>query len=191
MIDSSDVLGVLHVVYTIYTVIIISLFAWFGFRLRGGQAKGWVRPRVFYAYIGLLVLVGVFIHVLTFNVIPWVPDDIKRDSIEPDRTIHIDIAEHKFILPADKLVIECGKKILFDVDSRDLTYGFGLVRKDESLVFQIQVVPGSKNTLLWEFHKNGIYSIRSTEYSGPAGALMKVPDAVEVIGCTENDKRSS
>ena len=191
MLDSSDVLGALHVVYTIYAVIIISIFAWFGFRLRGGKAAGLVRPRVFYAYIGMLVVVGVFIHVLTFNVIPWVPTDLKRGSVEPEQTFHIDIADHKFILPADKLVVECGKKVLFDVDSKDLTYGFGLVRKDESLVFQIQVVPGSRNTLLWEFHKNGIYSIRSTEYSGPAGAFMKVMDAVEVVGCADTDERSS
>ena len=52
---------------------------------------------------------------------------------------------------------------------RDLTYGFGLFRPDNSMVFQMQVVPGHRNDILWQFDRPGVYTIRSTEYSGPAG----------------------
>ena len=191
MLDSVDVLSALHVVYTVYAVAIILLFGWLAFKLTGGKPKGLLSPKMFYSYIALLVFVGVTIHILTFNTIPWVPSDLKRGEIKPDQTFHIEVANHKFILPQDKLTIECGKTVLFDIDSKDLTYGFGLVRHDESLVFQIQVVPGSKNTLLWQFHKNGTYNIRSTEYSGPKGAAMKVEGAVEVVGCKDTDPRAS
>ncbi len=191
MLDSTDVLSALHLVYTIYSVAIISLFGWLAYKLTGGKPKGLMKPKLFYSYIALLVFVGVTIHILTFNTIPWVANDLKRHEIKPDQTFHIEMADHKFILPEKKLEIQCGKTVLFDVDSKDLTYGFGLVRKDESLVFQIQVVPGSSNTLLWQFYKNGIYSIKSTEYSGPQGAFMKVEGAVEVTGCKDTDKRAS
>ena len=71
--------------------------------------------------------------------------------------------------------------VLFNVDSKDLTYGFGLFRKDNSMLFQMQVVPGHKNDILWQFDKPGIYTIRSTEYSGPRGVHMILKDAVEVV----------
>jgi cytochrome c oxidase subunit 2 len=74
-----------------------------------------------------------------------------------------------------------GDLVLFDVKSNDLTYGFGLFRKDNSMLFQMQVVPGHRNDILWRFEKPGVYTIRSTEYSGPKGAEMVVADAVEVV----------
>jgi cytochrome c oxidase subunit 2 len=49
------------------------------------------------------------------------------------------------------------------------------------MVFQMQVVPGHRNEILWQFANPGTYSIRSTEYSGPKGAFMEVKDAVEVV----------
>jgi cytochrome c oxidase subunit 2 len=72
--------------------------------------------------------------------------------------------------------------VLFDVTSNDLTYGFGLFRQDHSMVFQMQVVPGHRNDILWRFEKPGLYSIRSTEYSGPKGTDMILENAVEVGG---------
>jgi cytochrome c oxidase subunit 2 len=48
------------------------------------------------------------------------------------------------------------------------------------MVFQMQVVPGHRNDLLWQFGETGVFDIRSTEYSGPAGALMHEKDVVEV-----------
>ena len=77
-----------------------------------------------------------------------------------------------------------------DVTSKDLTYGFGIFRQDHTLVTQMQVVPDSRNDLMWKFGKNGTYYIRSTEYSGPKGAHMFVEDAVVVSGCDVDDTRS-
>jgi cytochrome c oxidase subunit 2 len=84
-------------------------------------------------------------------------------------------------MPSEKLVIKVNEKVLFDVRSEDLTYGFGLFRSDNSMLFQMQVVPGHKNDLLWKFDREGVYTIRSTEYSGPKGIFMILKDAVVVI----------
>jgi cytochrome c oxidase subunit 2 len=48
------------------------------------------------------------------------------------------------------------------------------------MVFQMQVLPGHNNDILWQFDRPGVYSIRSTEYSGPAGVFMVEKDVVEV-----------
>ena len=191
MADSIDVLLTTKIIYSIYAIIIISLFAWFAFRLKSNaKSTFFSRPGLFYSYIGLLVFIGVSLHILTFKKIPWVSIDLKRDQITVSKTFKIVAENHKFILPSDKLTINCSEFVKFDVDSKDWTYGFGLIRKNHSLVMQMQVVPGSKNELVWKFHKNGIYSIKSTEYSGPKGVFMGVKDAVEVVGCKENDKFS-
>jgi len=49
------------------------------------------------------------------------------------------------------------------------------------MVMQMQVVPGHKNDILWKFNKPGVYTIRSTEYSGPKGIAMVEKDVVEVV----------
>lgn len=187
MADSIDVLGTLKLVYTIYALIAISLIGWFGMRVtQEGRNEG-AKPVVFYSYIGVLVVIGTGLHFLTFNVVPWVSIDLDRANLQAHKTYHITYKEHT-ITPAEMpMRVECGKKVVFDVTSEDLTYGFGIFRQNHTLVTQMQVVPGSRNDLMWEFHKNGTYYIRSTEYSGPKGAHMVVKDAVIVSGCSEDD----
>ena len=191
MVDSVDVLNMLKLVYTLYTLAVISLIAWFAFGLVNPQGKPRiVKPSTFYSYVGVLITVGVAIHIVTFNKIPWVKIDFKRDSIIPDQTVNITVKDHKFILPSDKINLKCNEYILFDVVSEDLTYGFGIFRQNNSMVTQMQVVPGSRNDLMWRFHKNGVYHLRSTEYSGPKGVHMYIKDVFEVTGCDEDDKYS-
>ena len=79
------------------------------------------------------------------------------------------------------MVIEVGEIVEFDVTSKDLTYGFGVFREDQSMLFQMQVVPGHRNDILWKFLKPGVFTIRSTEYSGPKGVAMVVENAIEVV----------
>jgi cytochrome c oxidase subunit 2 len=49
------------------------------------------------------------------------------------------------------------------------------------MLFQMQVVPGHRNDVLWHFDRPGVFTIRSTEYSGPKGVYMIVKNAVEVV----------
>ena len=64
--------------------------------------------------------------------------------------------------------------------TEDLTYGFGVFRADDTMVFQMQVVPGHKNQVLWVFTEPGTFGIRSTEYSGPKGVGMVLDNVLEV-----------
>ncbi|MFH0842855.1 MAG: cytochrome C oxidase subunit II [Bacteroidota bacterium] len=181
MVDSKMVLTGQTLAYTLYCLVIILLVAWFAFKItRQGTGKG-VRPVLFYSFVGLLTVIGVSLHIVTYNTIPWAKMDLTRSEITPDKTFSITVKDHQFIMPSEKLVINVGDKVLFDVRSEDLTYGFGLFRKDNSMLFQMQVVPGHKNDLLWQFDRENVYTIRSTEYSGPKGVFMILRDAVEVV----------
>jgi len=179
-VDSSLVLWGQTLAYTLYAVAIMAVVGWFALRVtQEGRAR--VKNAVFYSFAAFLVVCGVSLHVLTYKTIPWAPLDLNRAGIAPDRTFSITAARHRFTLPAPRLTAQCGEKVRFDVRSDDLTYGFGLFRKDHSMVFQMQVLPGHVNDVLWVFDRPGVYTIRSTEYSGPAGVGMIVPDAVEIV----------
>lgn len=181
MIDSSDVFSLLKVVYVIYVAIVFSLV---GMYTLGLTAKKKINPGFtvpFYGWLTLLVCVGVGIHLYTFHKIPWVKWDISRNSIKVDKEFDIAMANYEYKLPEKQMVIQKGDTVRFNVESKDLTYGFGLFRDNGTMVFQMQVVPGQKNDLVWKFDKPGNFSIRSTEYSGPRGAELLAKDVVTVL----------
>jgi cytochrome c oxidase subunit 2 len=185
MVDSALVLKGQAIAYTLYVLAILAVMGWFAWRVTQPSPSTVVRPGWFYAFVGLLVAAGVTLHIATYHTIPWKALDMNRADIRPDKVFDIGVAAHGFRLPADKLRIECNDKVLFNVTSNDLTYGFGVFRQDRSMLFQMQVIPGHRNDILWQFDRPGVYTIRSTEYSGPAGVDMKVPDAV-VVSCDRN-----
>jgi cytochrome c oxidase subunit II len=138
----------------------------------------------------MLVILGVSLHIITYNTIPWTPMDLNRASITPDKVFDITVENHRFTLPSEKMQMMCEEKVLFNVTSNDLTYGFGVFRQDNSMVFQMQVVPGHKNDVLWQFTEPGLYTIRSTEYSGPAGYKMIEKNVIEVLPSVEPSNNS-
>jgi len=180
MVDSALVLKGQTIAYTCYTIVIMLVMAWFALRVtRPGKSK--VNPALFYTFVGFLTVLGVSLHIITYNTIPWSEMDLNRHEITADQSFAIDVANHAFILPEEKMVIEVGQIVEFDVTSKDLTYGFGVFREDQSMLFQMQVVPGHRNDILWKFLKPGLYTIRSTEYSGPKGVAMVEENVIEVV----------
>jgi len=180
MVDSNMVLTGQTVAYTLYALAIMSVVGWFAYRVtKNGKGKE-IKPALFYAFVGFLVVTGVSLHIITRETIPWKPLDLNRSEIKADKTFNISIVKHKFVLPAEKMIIKKGEIVGFNVISDDLTYGFGLFRADNSMLFQMQVLPGYVNDILWHFDRPGIYTIRSTEYSGPKGIGMIEKNAVEV-----------
>ncbi|MEN8201560.1 MAG: cytochrome C oxidase subunit II [Bacteroidota bacterium] len=180
MVDSALVLKGQTIAYTCYSLVIILVMAWFALRITK-PGKSTVKPALFYTFVGFLTVLGVSLHIITYNTIPWSEMDLKRHEITPDRSFAIDVANHEFLLPDEKMIVEVGEIVEFDVTSLDLTYGFGLFRQDNSMLFQMQVVPGHRNDIIWKFLKPGVYTIRSTEYSGPKGVAMVIENAVEVV----------
>jgi len=197
--SSIELLKFHETAYTIYAIMIISIVAWFGYNLtRKEKVKSIVRIP-FYGYMAFLVAGGVGHHIFTYNAIPWVSQDITRHEIKPDQSYEFEIEKHKWVGLPKQIVVQCGQTVKFDVHSRDLVYGFGLFRKDGSLVTQMQVNPGTdvngildSNDMLWTFNHNGVFDLTSTEYSGPEQYsedgkkdLMLVKDFVKVVGCKD------
>ena len=176
--------------YSIYALFIISLIAWFAYNLtRKEKASNLVRIP-FYGYMAFLVAGGVGHHIFTYNAIPWVAEDIMRHDIKADKEFNIEIEKHKWKFAELPMHFKEGQKVRFNVTSKDLTYGFGLFRKDGTMVMQMQVLPKHINDILWTFNECGKFDLTSTEYSGPAEYSedgkdkMLVKDAV-IVDCNK------
>ncbi len=181
MVDPKTVLWGQTIAYTCYSLAIMAVVGWFAYKL---TRKGTGKPfpsLLFYIFFAFLVVLGVSLHIATHETIPWKSLDLERHKIAADREFTISIAAHEFKLPSARMVVRKGETVRFRVTSADLTYGFGLFRPDNSMLFQMQVLPGHENDVLWRFDRPGLYTIRSTEYSGWKGIRMIVPDAVEVV----------
>lgn len=181
MVDSNMVLTGQTIAYTFYVLAIMLLMAWFAYKVTKTEKSKEIKPTLFYSLVGFLVLLGVSLHIITHETIPWKPLDLNRSEIKADKIFNITVANHKFNLPVEKMVAKVNDKVSFNVTSEDLTYGFGLFREDNSMLFQMQVLPGHNNDILWQFDRPGVYSIRSTEYSGPKGISMIEKNVVEVV----------
>jgi len=157
---------------------------WFALRVTQDGSSTGVKPGYFCAFVTFLVVLSISLHFITYHTIPGKPMDMHRADITPDKVFDVGVAGHKFQMPAETLQVTCNDKVLFNVTSSDLTYGFGRFRPDHSMLFQAQVLPGHRYEMLWQFDKPGVYTIRSTEYSGPAGVDMVVKDA-GVVSCAQ------
>ena len=112
MVDSALVLWGQTLVYTLYCVVIILLVGWFGYKVTK-EGKTIVNPKFFYGFVIALAILGVSLHLITMKTIPWVNLDLNRDTITPDKTFNITVEDQTFILPAERLIIDCGDKVLF------------------------------------------------------------------------------
>ena len=192
MADSIDVLATLKLVYGIYAFIAISLIGWFGYRItKPKDDDTGAKPALLWTYVAVLAVVGTGLHFLTYAAVPWVPIDLNRANIEADTVFNITYEDHQMSFSSFPMQVGCGEHVVFNAVSNDLTYGFGIFRTDHTMVAQMQVVPQSRNDLMWKFEKNGTYYIRSTEYSGPKGAKMIAQDAIVVAGCDQDDVRAT
>ena len=187
MADSIDVLSTLKLVYTLYALSAISVIAWYGYRVtQEGEPKP-AKRGIFWGYVTTLIVIGTGLHFLTYNTVPWVPMDLDRANIQAKKKFDITYESHQIHLSENPMRVPCNEYVVFDAKSKDLTYGFGIFRQNNTMVAQMQVVPDNGNDLMWIFHKNGTYKVRSTEYSGPKGTQMILEDAIVVSGCQEDD----
>jgi heme/copper-type cytochrome/quinol oxidase subunit 2 len=136
------------------------------------KEKNWLYFLVAVVLIGNLVTLSPLIPSVNYGM--WTQST-------PVETVTIQVENYHFILSQTPIIVPVGKVVEFVVVSHDVTYGFGVFRKDGTMVFQMQVVPEPyRNSLLWVFDEPGFYDVRSTEYSGPQNPLMYVPNAIQV-----------
>jgi cytochrome c oxidase subunit 2 len=84
MVDSTIVLKGQTIAYTLYCIVIILLMVWFSLRVTRGESKS-IKPALFYSWVGFLVILGVSLHIISYNTIPWAPIDLHRGNDDSQR----------------------------------------------------------------------------------------------------------
>lgn len=130
-------------------------------------------------WLYILIVVFVIVNAVTLStLIPWQSWQLWQKPV-PSQVVNV--TYDNYVITMDTPVeIKAGEYVQFSATSSDVTYGFGVFRKDNSMVFQMQVLPGRTNEITWKFDETGMYDVRSTEYSGPKHSDMVVYDAIEV-----------
>jgi cytochrome c oxidase subunit 2 len=131
-------------------------------------------------WFGFLIVVVLLFNAVTLSpLIPW-QKWLLWSQPAPDRRVSIEMENYQIKLPSQGIQVKANQFVEFVATSGDVTYGFGVFRPDGTLVFQMQVVPGYENRILWKFDSPGTYDVRSTEYSGPRHPEMFIQDAIQV-----------
>ncbi len=137
--------------------------------------------RVERRWLLILVAVAVAFNVITLSpLVPW-QRWMVWSSPQPVAEFEIHVDHYIFTLPPGGITAPVGEPVRFVATSGDVTYGFGVFRKDGGMVFQMQVIPGYRNSIVWVFDATGRYDVRSTEYSGPLHPTMFLADAIQVV----------
>jgi len=84
MVDSKMVLYGQTLAYTFYCIAILLLMGWFALKITRKTGSNVVKPALFYSFVGFLVVLGVSLHIITYNTIPWSPVDLNRSDYTPD-----------------------------------------------------------------------------------------------------------
>ena len=132
-------------------------------------------------WLGVLAIVFLAVNVVTLTpLVPWHEWLLWRRPA-PQQEVRVEFGGYEIHLPPGGIEVRAGEFVRFIATSRDVTYGLGVFRKDGRMLFQMQVVPGYENSIIWRFDEPGSYDIRSTEYSGPRHPEMFVRDAILVL----------
>ena len=62
MVDSTVVIYGQTLAYTIYCIVLILLMAWFAYKVTRGGNGTFVKPAIFYTFVGFLTVLGVSLH---------------------------------------------------------------------------------------------------------------------------------
>lgn len=131
-------------------------------------------------WLYVLIAMFVVVNVITLSpLVPWQKWLLWSDP-EPQASYTVEFENYEIQMPASGMQAKAGEYVEFTAHSADVTYGFGVFRKDGTMVFQMQVLPGHENQIVWKFDTPGSYDVRSTEYSGPRHSEMFYPDAISV-----------
>ena len=133
-------------------------------------------------WLAFLLLAALAFNAVTLSpLIPWQRWLVWSRPV-PEQQVRVEMGGYAITLPPGGIEVAAGRYVEFVATSRDVTYGFGVFRADGTMVFQMQVLPGYENRMVWKFDTPGTYDVRSTEYSGPRHPEMYVRAAIQVTG---------
>jgi cytochrome c oxidase subunit II len=124
-----------------------------------------------------VVLIGIIFVAFSVSTLSYLPYPYAHPYIKPTMTVYVQAQQFAWCLspvPTNgstttckaNYVIPLGATVLFNVSSIDVTHGFGVYDAQGAILFQVQVMPGFFNSIMYQFTTAGTYYIRCLEFCG-------------------------
>ncbi|MEO6923132.1 MAG: hypothetical protein ABI064_03075 [Acidobacteriaceae bacterium] len=138
----------------------------------GIHQHGYAARSVWFGFVAL-AMVAAFAVTIPFY--PYIPK-VAATQGSPAIRVPVIAQQFSFLMPSKFPV---GRRIIFEVTSRDVNHDFGIYDSEGELVAQVQAMPNYVNDLEVTFHKPGNYTVRCLEYCGVGHAGMEKNFTVE------------
>jgi cytochrome c oxidase subunit II len=122
-----------------------------------------------------VVIIIVVLAVFSISTLGYLPYPYAHPNIKPTMIVDVQAQqfswclETNFTTPPSCVVnypIPVGNTVLFNVTSVDVTHGFGVYDSAGTILFQVQVMPGFYNNIMYQFTTPGTYYVRCLEFCG-------------------------
>lgn len=78
-------------------------------------------------------------------------------------TVDVTAQQFAFVIPG---TVKAGREVQFRLTSKDVNHGFAVFDPHDTLLFQVQVMPGKTQLYRYTFTKPGTYHVVCFEYCG-------------------------
>ncbi|MDG7000235.1 MAG: hypothetical protein JRN15_14115 [Nitrososphaerota archaeon] len=122
------------------------------------------------------ILILVVFLVFSSITLVFLPYPYAHSNVTPTMTINVQAQQFNWCLSTppnwgapncqSDYAIPAGSTVEFFVRSIDVTHGFGVYDSAGTLLFQVQVMPGFTNSIMYQFTTPGTYYIRCLEFCG-------------------------
>jgi len=122
--------------------------------------------------IGIIIIFALF----SVSTLAYLPYPYAHSNIKPTMIVNVQAQQFAWCLsnsssPFGKncvanFPIPVGNTVLFNVTSSDVTHGFGVYDSTGAIIFQVQVMPGYYNDIMYQFTTPGTYYVRCLEFCG-------------------------
>ncbi len=134
----------------------------------GPSNVGSKRSRLFWT----LVVLGILVTVASLR--PW-PHAVAAGG----GIVQVNATGGQWFWEIDTQKVPIGKKVVFNLHTKDVNHGFGVVDQSGRLLFQMQAMPGYVNKVTYVFDKPGQYRVMCLEFCGVGHHDMN--DEFEVV----------
>jgi cytochrome c oxidase subunit II len=122
--------------------------------------------------IGIVIIFIVF----SASTLAYLPYPYAHKDIKPTMIINVEAQQFAWCLSNStsqfgkncvaNYPIPVNSTVLFNVTSIDVTHGFGVYDSAGMILFQVQVMPGFYNNIMYQFTSPGTYYVRCLEFCG-------------------------
>ncbi|MDQ5839610.1 MAG: hypothetical protein M3537_00320 [Chloroflexota bacterium] len=175
----SSTAWVITIAYTVLTIIgvavalVVFRSTRVGFRVRTASRQSLERRESYWG-IAVVAFLVVVLGGTVFQIPYW------SDNSDEPTPQHISIVGRQFAWTVDPPRVRAGLRTRVEVRAADVNHAVGIYDPDDTLVKQVNALPGVTQSFVLTFEKRGTYTLRCMEFCGVDHHLME--NGLEVTG---------